>query len=125
MSNHKSCEIQDRRKPTVSVPITINRGLVGPKANPKGVADGQQINISALLKDSIESLRSAEILICCPSATPFGLALGPTNPRLIVIGTETVGFRRSWISQDLWLLIPAFSLPCTPLNFTIQLRCAG
>ena len=53
MSNHKSCEIQDRRKPKVSVAMTINHGLVGPKANPKGVADGQQINISALLKDSI------------------------------------------------------------------------
>src|SRR3989344_5371662 len=53
MSNHKSCENQDRRKPKVSVAMTINHGLVGPKVNPKGVTDGQQINISALLKDSI------------------------------------------------------------------------
>ena len=53
MSNHKSCENHDRRKPKVSVAMTINHGLVGPKVNPKGVTDGQQINISALLKDSM------------------------------------------------------------------------
>ena len=29
--------------------MVFNQGLGGPKANPKGVADGQQINISALL----------------------------------------------------------------------------
>ncbi len=67
--------------------------------------------------------RSAGILTCCPSATPFGLALGPTHPWLIVIAKETLGFRRSWFSQDLWLLIPAFSLLCAPQNFTVLLRC--
>ena len=29
--------------------MVFNQGLGGPKVNPKGVADGQQINISALL----------------------------------------------------------------------------
>ena len=35
----------------------------------------------------------AGILACCPSTTPFGLALGPTNPGMIDIAQETSGFR--------------------------------
>ena len=31
--------------PKVSSAMSINGGLVGPKARPKGVADGQQVNI--------------------------------------------------------------------------------
>ena len=34
-----------RRKPKVSWGREIRPGLVGPKARPKGVADGQQVNI--------------------------------------------------------------------------------
>ena len=36
-----------RRKPKVSWGREIRPGLVGPKARPKGVADGQQVNIPA------------------------------------------------------------------------------
>ena len=48
-SNHKSDGKSDHRKPKVSLAMKINQGLGGPKANPKGVADGQPVNIPALL----------------------------------------------------------------------------
>ncbi len=38
---------------------------------------------------------SAGILTCCPSTTLFGLVLGPTNPGMINIAQETLGFRRT------------------------------
>jgi len=33
------------------------------------------------------------MLTCSPSATPFGLALGPTNPTPIDVAWETLGIR--------------------------------
>ena len=39
------------------------------------------------------TLRSTGIFTCCPSATPFGLALGPTNPTRIDLPSETLDFR--------------------------------
>ena len=45
ISSVKSCEKQDRRKPKVSWGREIRPGLVGPKARPQGVADGQLVNI--------------------------------------------------------------------------------
>ncbi len=47
-SNRKSGEIPDRRKPKVSLAMTIIQGLVGPKAMAKAAADGQLVNIPAL-----------------------------------------------------------------------------
>ena len=46
-SNHKFCEIQNHRKPKVSLAMLIIQGLVGPKAMANAVADGQQVNIPA------------------------------------------------------------------------------
>ncbi len=43
--------------------------------------------------DSIQPYRSAGIFTCSPSATPFGLALGPTNPGMTAIAQETLDFR--------------------------------
>ena len=40
-----------RRKPKVSWATKIDPGLVGPKVRPKGVADGQQVNIPAQRHD--------------------------------------------------------------------------
>ena len=48
MSNRKSGENPDHRKPKVSSAMTINRGLGGPKGKPKGAPDGQPVNIPAL-----------------------------------------------------------------------------
>jgi hypothetical protein len=39
------------------------------------------------------TLRGTGILTCCPSATPFDLALGPTNPTRINLPSETLDLR--------------------------------
>ncbi len=70
------------------------------------------------MRHSIEYILSAEILICWPSTTPFGLALGPTNPGTINVAQETLNFRCVRISLTLRLLIPTFSLPYAPQGVT-------
>ena len=48
MSNRNVREIRTHRKSKVSWAMMIIPGLVGPKARPKGVVDGQQVNIPVL-----------------------------------------------------------------------------
>ena len=48
MSNHYPDEKLGPRKSKVSVALAINHGLGGPKAIPKGAADGQTVNIPSL-----------------------------------------------------------------------------
>lgn len=48
MSNRNSGESPEHRKPKVSLAMVISQGLGGPKAQPKGEADGQPVNIPAL-----------------------------------------------------------------------------
>ena len=48
MSNEKISENLIRRKTKVSWGRLVLPGLVGPKARPKGVVDGQQVNIPVL-----------------------------------------------------------------------------
>lgn len=50
------------------------------------------------------------------------LGLGPTNPGTITVAQETLLLRPTGFSPVLWLLIPAFSLPNAPPNFTVQLH---
>ena len=45
------------------------------------------------------TLRGTGILTCCPSATPSGLALGPTNPTRIDLPSETLDLRRTRFSR--------------------------
>ena len=45
MSSKKAGENPAHRKSKVSWATTIDPGLVGPKARPKGVVDGNQVNI--------------------------------------------------------------------------------
>ena len=75
------------------------RGLAYPSASPHR---------------SLSSTGSTGMLTRFPSATPFGLALGPTNPERIDLPQETLGFRRTRFSRVLSLLVPAGSLPCPP-----------
>ena len=49
MSNFKLGKNPSHRKPKGSQATSIDLGLVGPKARPKGVVDGQQVNIPVLL----------------------------------------------------------------------------
>lgn len=65
-----------------------------------------------------EIYRSAGILTCCPSTTPFGLALGPTNPGTICVALETLGLRWTGFSPVFLLLMPTFSLPNAPRCLT-------
>jgi len=54
----------------------------------------------------------------CPSAAAFAIALGPTNPSLIVIAKETLVFRCAGFPPALWLLVPTFLLQHAPLWVT-------
>ena len=63
MSNRNPDEISGHRKPKVSLAMTINQGLGGPKANPKGAADGQPVNIPALEHITLKRRRSLVIWV--------------------------------------------------------------
>ncbi len=47
MSNHNRREIRRHLKSKVSLAMTINQGLGGPNPTPKGLGDGQPVNIPA------------------------------------------------------------------------------
>ena len=48
LSNRNVRESRTHRKFKVSLAMVFNQGLVGPKEKPKGVADGQLVNIPTL-----------------------------------------------------------------------------
>ena len=56
----------------------------------------------------------AGISTCCPSPTPCGLGLGPTNPLRSARAAEALGLRRWGFSPHNTLLIPTFALVFTP-----------
>jgi hypothetical protein len=66
------------------------------------------------MRSIAQNICSAGILTCCPSTTPFDLALGPTNPPTTTVAEETLGFRRPGFSPGFLLLMPTFSLPNAP-----------
>ena len=55
-----------------------------------------------------------EFFACCPSTTPFGLALGPDLPWADEPSPGTLRFSAAKILTLLSLLIPAFSLLYCP-----------
>ena len=65
------------------------------------------------------------ISTCCPSATPFGLALGPDLPRADQLYPGNLGYSAGRILTSLSLLIPAFSLPKRPPSLSIWLLPLG
>ena len=90
------------------------------------------------------------ILTSCPSTTPLGLALGPTNPTRTDLPSETLDFRRTWFSHvsryscqhpHLWTvqrplpgspsshpqrspttLVPGFGVQLSPVTLSAQAR---
>ena len=66
--------------------------------------------------------RSTGISTCCPSATPFSLALGPDLPRADQLYSGNLGYSAGRIPTFLSLLIPAFSLLKSPQLLTVLLR---
>ena len=61
MSNRKSGENPDHRKPKVSSAMPINRGLGGPKGKAKAVPDGQPVNIPALSLNKPKMTKSSTL----------------------------------------------------------------
>ena len=57
---------------------------------------------------------STGISTCRPSATPSGLTLGPDFPRADQLYSGNLGYSADRILTYLSLLIPAFSLRCSP-----------
>ncbi len=66
---------------------------------------------------------STGILTRCPSATPFSLTLGPTNPGRTSLPQETLDLRRTRFSLVYALLKPTFSLRDTPALLAVCLLC--
>ena len=70
---------------------------------------------------TVLSYRSTGISTCCPSATRLRLALGPDLPRADQLYPGNLGYSAERIPTSLSLLIPAFSLPASPLPLPVQL----
>ena len=66
---------------------------------------------------------STGISTCCPSDTYLYLSLGPDLPRADQLYPGNLGYSAWRILTSISLLIPAFSLPNTPLLLSVQLRC--
>ena len=64
---------------------------------------------------TVLSYDSTGISTCCPSTTSFDLALGPDFPRADQLYPGNLGYSAWRIPTSISLLIPAFSLPGTPL----------
>jgi hypothetical protein len=64
----------------------------------------------------------AGISTCCPSPTPRGLGLGPTNPLRSVRAAEALGLRRWGFSPHVTLLIPTFALVFAPQRLPLLLH---
>ena len=58
----------------------------------------------------------------CPSTTSFDLALGPDLPRADQLYSGNLGYSAWRILTSISLLIPAFSLLCSPLLLPVQLH---
>ena len=64
------------------------------------------------------------ISTCCPSTTSFDLALGPDLPRADQLYSGNLRYSARRILTFFSLLIPAFSLPCSPQLLSVLLRSA-
>ena len=65
---------------------------------------------------------STGISTCCPSDTDFSLSLGPDLPRADQLYSGNLRYSAWRIPTSISLLIPAFSLPISPLLLSVQLR---
>ena len=73
---------------------------------------------------TVLSYCSTGISTCCPSATALALTLGPDSPRADQLYPGNLGYSAIRILTLFSLLIPAFSLPCSPQLLTVLLRSA-
>ena len=66
-------------------------------------------------------IRGTGISTCCPSATLLSLTLGPDLPRADQLYSGNLGYSAIRILTLFSLLIPAFSLPCSPQLLSVLL----
>ena len=95
--------------------LPIPRGVLPPRLV---LRLGRALHSRLLLRARVPTVllvRSAGISTCCPSATALALALGPDLPRADQLYPGILGYSADRILTYLSLLIPAFSLPRTPL----------
>ena len=79
---------------------------------------------ASLLRHSFTLCAGTGLSTRCPSATPFGLALGPDLPRADEPSSGNLGSSVRGILTHVPLLTPAFSLPHAPHVLSIMLlRC--
>ena len=71
---------------------------------------------------TVLSYRSTGISTCCPSTTPFGLALGPDLPRADQLYPGNLRYSAGRIPTFISLLIQAFSLLNSPRLLPVPLR---
>ena len=71
---------------------------------------------------TVLSICSTGISTCYPSPTTLVLALGPDLPRADQLYSGNLGYSAWRILTSISLLIPAFSLLCSPLLLPVQLR---
>ena len=71
---------------------------------------------------TVLSYHSTGISTCCPSATTLVLTLGPDLPRADQLYPGNLRYSAKRILTSFSLLIPAFSLPCSPQLLTVLLR---
>ena len=64
----------------------------------------------------------AGLSTCCPSPTPCGLGLGPTNPLRSDRAAETLDLRRWGFAPHESLLIPTFALVPAPPGLPVRLH---
>ena len=70
---------------------------------------------------TVLSYHSTGISTCCPSATTLVLTLGPDLPRADQLYPGNLGYSAWRIPTSISLLIPAFSLPCSPQLLSVLL----
>ena len=70
---------------------------------------------------TVLTICSTGISTCCPSATASALALGPDLPRADQLYPGILGYSAKRILTFFSLLIPAFSLPCSPQLLSVLL----
>ena len=71
---------------------------------------------------TVLSICSTGISTCYPSTTTLVLALGPDLPRADQLYSGNLGYSAWRILTSISLLIPAFSLLCSPLLLPVQLH---
>ena len=76
----------------------------------------------SLLRHSFSHIGGTGLSACCPSATPFGLALGPDLPWEDELYPGTLGYTVNGILTHFSLLTPAFSLLSAPAVLSVYLQ---